>query len=194
VTDQTQTAPAEETAPELPLPVQRLKDTFGEAILDHEEHRGQLMVQVERERIVEILGFLRDAPELQLDHLSDLTAADYLSLNEQRNLENAPRFAVVYQLYSLANATSLRVKVMLTEEDSMVPSVIPVYPGANWPEREVYDMFGIRFSGHPNLTRILTPDDWQGHPLRKDYPLIEEDVEFTVNTSYPPEKLGPRRG
>ena len=88
---------------------------------------------------------------------------------------------MVYHLYSYLRSDWVRLRVPLEERDEVVPSIVSEWPAANWFEREVYDMFGIQFAGHPELTRILMPDDWEGYPLRKDYPIYGEDVEFTVN-------------
>jgi len=130
-------------------------------------------IYVDREHVLELFRALRDTPSLQFTFLSDLTAVDYLPAE--------PRFEVVYHFASLgaayapaepaAPARRLRVKVRLSGADATMPSVTGLYPTAGWPEREVYDLFGIGFEGHPDLRRILMPDEWEGHPLRKDYPV-----------------------
>ena len=120
-------------------------------------------VVVPREQIVEVCTALRDDPGLRFTMLSDLTASDYL--------DRDPRFDVVYHLLSFDLNARLRVKVGVPESDCRCPSVTSVWPGANWPEREVWDMFGIRFTGHPNLERILTPEGWEYFALRRDFPL-----------------------
>jgi NADH-quinone oxidoreductase subunit C len=117
---------------------------------------------VPRERIVEVATWLRDAPESRFDFCSDVTAVDWPPRPE--------RFDLVYCLYSVPHRRRVRLKVRL-KDGQTAPSVTGVWPAANWFEREVFDMFGIRFDGHPDLRRILMPDDWQGHPQRKDYPL-----------------------
>jgi NADH-quinone oxidoreductase subunit C len=115
--------------------------------------------------ILDAVRFREDEPRVQLNFLSDLTAVDMLRLREN------PRFDVVAQLYSLRNRTRLRLKTGV-DDGEPVPSLVPIWNGANWLERECYDMFGITFEGHPNMKRMLLPDDWdEGHPLRKDYPL-----------------------
>jgi len=124
---------------------------------------GDWTVIVAAARFAEVCAFLRDAPGCQFDYLSDLTAVDWPSRPEKR-------FDVVACLYSTTLRQRVRVKVRLAETES-VPSVTGVWPAANWLEREVYDMFGVTFAGHPDLRRILMPLDWQGHPQRKDYPL-----------------------
>jgi NADH-quinone oxidoreductase subunit C len=136
---------------------------------------------VDREHLVDVCRVLRDHPDLQFVFLADLTAADYLPAE--------PRFEMVYHLASLgaaypvagaapAPARRLRVKSRVPGHDARVDSLVGVYPAANWPEREVYDLFGIVFTHHPDLRRILTPEDWTGHPLRRDYPVqVKKDAQ-----------------
>jgi NADH-quinone oxidoreductase subunit C len=119
-------------------------------------------IYVPVDHLVETCQALRDAPALRYNVLIEITAADYLP--------RAPRFEVVYHLLSIPHRHRLRLKVKVGEGD-LVPTVQGVWPAAGWPEREVYDMFGVVFAGHPDLRRILTPDDWEGHPARKDYPV-----------------------
>ena len=125
--------------------------------------RGQAVVLVPRADIAAALPLLRDHADLQFTQLMDLTAVDYLG--------RTPRFEVVYQLLSFPLKHRLRVKVTLAEDDAVIPSAVPVWKSANWAEREAFDMFGIRFSGHPDLRRILMYEEFEGHPLRKDYAL-----------------------
>lgn len=113
-----------------------------------------------RENIREACGCLRDAGYTMLE---DVTCLDLLP--------SEPRFAVVYHLLSMARKERVRLKVMVSGEDAALDSVVEVFPSANFYEREIFDLFGVRFGGHPNLRRILMPEDWQGHPLRKDYPV-----------------------
>lgn len=149
--------------------------TFGEALLEAQTFRGETTLVVSRERIREILTLLREHAGTRLDRLSDLTAVDYLDLGRE------PRFAVIYHLMSRTNLARLRLRVPVPEEEPWIDSVIALFPNANWPEREVFDLFGIEFRGHPNLSRIMMPEDWDGHPLRKDYPIGAEEVEFSFN-------------
>ena len=123
---------------------------------------GELTITVPRDQIVAVLTRLRDDPALQLENLIDICGVDYPA--------RAERFEVVYHLLSLRKNLRLRVKVS-TDETTPVPSAIPVFPGANWFEREAYDMYGIHFSDHPDLRRLLTDYGFRGHPLRKDFPL-----------------------
>ncbi|HXZ20302.1 MAG TPA: NADH-quinone oxidoreductase subunit C [Candidatus Acidoferrales bacterium] len=127
-----------------------------------ETFRGELTVTIPREQLARVAGFLRHEPELEFDFLSDLTATDHFPLE--------PRFAVVYHMLSLGHRHTLRLRTWTPGLNPAVPSVTTIWPTANWHEREVFDLFGIRFEGHPDLTRILLPLDWEGNPLRKDYP------------------------
>jgi len=126
----------------------------------------QLWVRVPVERLLEVMGFLYDDPRTRFEQLSDLTAVDYLNYPGATD-----RFAVIYALLSLTHNHRLWVKVFVNDPDPTVPSVTSIWRGAEWPEREVYDMFGIRFTDHPDLRRILMPQNFTDHPLRKDYPL-----------------------
>ncbi len=121
--------------------------------------RGEATVIVDRADLLDTLVFLRDDPDLSLGFLSSLTATDWPG--------RSPRFWLAYELYSTPHRHRLRVKVGLSEGDPRVPSITPMFPTANWHEREVYDFYGVVFDGHPDLRRILLPDDWEGHPLRK---------------------------
>ncbi len=121
--------------------------------------RGETAVVVDRAELLGALGFLRDELDLAFDLLSSVTATDWPGRD--------PRFWVSYELYSVVHRHRLRMKVGLPEEDPHLPSAVPVYPTADWHEREVWDFYGIVFDGHPGLGRILLPDDWEGHPLRK---------------------------
>src|SRR5436309_9300029 len=130
-----------------------------------EAARGEAVVVVEREGLLDALRTLRDHPDTRFEQLSDLTAVDYLG--------RTPRFEVVYQLYSITLNHRLRVKVPVPEDDPVVATASDLWKSANWAERETFDMFGIRFAGHPDLRRILMYPEFRGHPLRKDYPLQE---------------------
>jgi len=134
---------------------------------------------VARERILQALEAARD---MGFRLLTDLTAVDRHPAQ--------PRFDVVYLLTSVEPPAWVRLMVHLAA-DQTAPSATSLWPGANWLEREVFDLFGIRFDGHPDLRRILMPDDWEGHPLRKDYPLVEEPVEFRGHTPKVPSQIIP---
>jgi NADH-quinone oxidoreductase subunit C len=148
--------------------VKKLKSQFGEAIGEAVEFIGQLSVTVDRTRIVEICDFLKRDAETPFDYLSDLTCVHYPDRRE------AP-FEIVYNLFSIPANERVRLKVR-TSDTIGVESATSVWPAANWPEREVFDLFGVHFSNHPDLRRLLLPPDWEGHPLRKDFPL-----EFVEN-------------
>ncbi|MEW6743165.1 MAG: NADH-quinone oxidoreductase subunit C [Planctomycetota bacterium] len=124
---------------------------------------GLPVYRIERERLPELLRKLRDDPELRFAMLTDICSVD--------DLGQEPRFTVVYHLLSLEQRRRVRIKTQVTSEDAALPTVTPIYPTADWHEREVYDLMGIRFAGHPHLKRILMPEEYRGHPLRKDHPL-----------------------
>jgi len=150
----------------------RVRELLGEAVIDSHEYLGDATVLVERERVVEVLRTLRDHEKQRFNFLIDLTAVDYLGRD--------PRFEVVYHLASIdadLRGTEpsrvrhrVRVKTPISEDPCEVDSVVELWPAANWMEREVWDLYGIRFTGHPDLRRILLYDEFEGHPLRKDYP------------------------
>jgi len=142
--------------------LQKLRDFDPEAVEEAREFRSELTLYIRRTRLRTTCLFLRDAPSLSFKYLSDVTAVDLYP--------NEPRFEVVYHLLALDTFRRLRLKVRLPSDDPRVDSVVPVWPGANAFERETFDLLGIRFEGHPNLSRIFLPEDWEGHPLRKDYP------------------------
>jgi NADH-quinone oxidoreductase subunit C len=146
----------------------RLRARFDAAVPETHAHRGDHTALVDREAIVDVLRFCRDDAELRFDMLSDLTAVDFLKFPGR---EDGPRFEVVYHLYSLPHNHRVRLKVRVDEDDPVVPTAVPVWPIANWLEREVWDMFGIRFDGHPDPRRLLMYEQFVGHPLRKDYPI-----------------------
>ena len=146
----------------------RLRTRFGAAVLETHAHRGDHTAVVERAAIVDVLRLCRDEPDLAFDMLSDLTAVDFLKFPGR---EDGPRFEVVYHLYSLRHNHRVRLKVRVDEDDAVVPTAVDVWPIANWLEREVWDMFGVRFEGHPDLRRLLMYEEFVGHPLRKDYPI-----------------------
>ena len=169
-------APPKPAAPVAPPPkpeplenelVARFKARFGEAIREAWTDRKQAILLVERGRLLEIAQYVREEEEFDL--LSDLTAVDWPKREK--------RFDVILNLYSFAKNERLRLKIHAAA-DEPVPSVAGVWGTANWLEREAYDMFGIVFDGHPNLKRILLPDEWQGHPLRKDYDILTQDTAW----------------
>ena len=143
--------------------MRKLKERDPQAVSEVISFRGETTVVVPRERLVRTAEYLKSDPELAFDFLSDITAVDRFPVE--------PRFEVNYHLTSLKNRARLRLKVKVTSKDPVVSTVSTVWPTANWLEREIFDLMGVRFEGHPDLKRILMPDDWEGHPHRKDYPV-----------------------
>ena len=141
-----------------------IRSRFADQVQEIIEAVGEVTVVAKREGLVELMTFLRDEPSLRFNYLSDIGGLD---LGEFAS----PRFAIVYQLYSLEHNHRLRVKVFVEEDDAVVPTMWGVWKTSNWLEREIYDMFGVTFEGHPDLRRILMPADYEGYPLRKDFPL-----------------------
>jgi NADH-quinone oxidoreductase subunit C len=153
--------------------VDMARGSLGDAVQDVVEFRGETTIVVDPTRIVDVCLFFRDTEGLEYNFLEDVAAVDYYP--------QEPRFAVCYQLYSMIYNRTLRIKVYLPGDNPRLPSIIPVWNAANFQEREAYDMMGIVFEGHPNLRRILMPEDWEGYPQRKDYPLGYEPVQFSFN-------------
>jgi NADH-quinone oxidoreductase subunit C len=148
------------------LALEKLKERFGDLVLETHDHHGD-ETAILLPSILRAAGrFLRDEPTLRFNMLTDATAVDYLGYPGR----DAPRFEVVYHLYSTSERHRLRVKVQLSEQSLEVDSLCELWPIANWLEREIWDMYGIRFLGHPELRRILLYEEFVGHPLRKDYP------------------------
>jgi NADH-quinone oxidoreductase subunit C len=142
--------------------VQKLREWDPQAVAEVIEFRGETTVVVPKEHLKRAAEYLFAEPSLRFSFLSDITTVDRYPLE--------PRFEVNYQLLSMNRKERLRLRVKLSGKDPVISTVTPVWPTANWHERENFDLFGIRFEGHPNLTRIVMPDEWEGHPLRKDYP------------------------
>src|SRR5690242_13452324 len=189
----TQQAPPPPTTEER-LEVQKIREQFPDALLDVTTFRGETRIMVKREFIVDVCRLMRDDPDLQYNFFSECLGVDYLS-HPQRY--PGSRFEVIYNLYSLVYEKDgvqygknrrVFLKVPVPADDPVVPSVVAAYPGAGFTEREIFDMFGVRFSGNPDLRRLLMPEDWVGHPQRKDYPLGGERVQF------PGGKYGPAVG
>lgn len=153
--------------------VKVLQVAFKDKVLSVDEFRGDTTINLDRDAILEACKLLHDDTELQFDFLAALTAVDYFP--------QEPRFALVYQLYSIPNRVFICLRIPLRSESAEIETVESVYANANWHEREVFDMFGITFKDHSDLRRILMPKDWEGHPLRKDYPLGYEEVQFSFN-------------
>jgi NADH-quinone oxidoreductase subunit C len=163
--------PKPEDASEHPL-VKKLREQFGESVNGASTFLGQLSVQVSAQSLVAACQFLRDDAESAFNYLSDLTCVHY------PEREDAP-FELVYNLYSITRNERVRLKVGVNETEG-AESVTSVWPTANWMEREVFDLFGVTFRNHPDLRRLLLPPDWEGHPLRKDYPLEFMENNWTA--------------
>jgi NADH-quinone oxidoreductase subunit C len=155
-------------APELIQLVEQLKSKFSSAVRSESTDRGEVSIVVEPSGFIQVAKWL--ASDGGFSFLSDLCAVDWPTRDE--------RFEVVYNLTNLEKRLRFRVKVPLTGDEPKMPSVTPIWPTANWHEREAFDMFGIVFEGHPDLRRILMPDEWEGHPLRKDYAMGKVPVEY----------------
>ncbi|MDG4763349.1 NADH-quinone oxidoreductase subunit C [Solwaraspora sp. WMMD406] len=154
---------------------------FADAIEKVVVDRGELTLHIAPERIAEVCRVMRDDESLRFELCSSVSGVDYLGSDERR-------LHVVYQLTSMTYRRRVRLEAAVTAEHPHLPSVTSVYPTADWQERETYDMFGVVFDGHPSLTRILMPDDWEGHPQRKDYPLGGVPVEYKGAEIPPPDK------
>ncbi|MFN2545086.1 MAG: NADH-quinone oxidoreductase subunit C [Actinomycetota bacterium] len=137
----------------------RVRERFPDIVVAH----GEVSIVAGRHELLDAVDALRDDADLAFDFLSDVTASDWP--------DRDPRFWLAYHLFSSRHHHRVRVKVGLSPHDAVAPSVVPRFPTADWFERELYDLYGIEFEGHPDLRRILMPDDWEGHPLRKDYGL-----------------------
>ena len=154
-----------------PLILEKLEANHADALLAQDESRGTVVVVVRKAQAYAVLEYLKTDSELDYTFLVDVTAVDNSQMESELMQFDYARFMVVYQLYSYHGQCRARVKVPVHENDLNIPSVTGLWQSANWLERETYDMFGINFEGHPDLRRILMPDDFEGHPLRKDYPL-----------------------
>lgn len=161
--------------------VKAVAETLGGDVQERIEFRGEMTLLVAADRIIDAL---RSAQAAGFAFLTDLTAID--------RHPQEPRFEVVYLLTAPEARARLRLKVRLPAGEAVVSTATTVWPAANWLEREVFDLFGVRFDGHPDLKRILMPDDWEGHPLRKDFPLVEEPVQFIEHTPNVPSQIIPK--
>ncbi len=143
--------------------VRRLQEWDAASVAQALEFRGELTLTIPREQLLRTADFLRTDSQLEFSFLSDISPVDRFPME--------PRFEVNYHLLSLQLSERIRLKVRLSGGDPVIPSVTSVWSGANWHEREAFDLFGIQFTGHPDLRRLLMPDEWEGYPLRKDYPV-----------------------
>ncbi|MGI8680575.1 MAG: NADH-quinone oxidoreductase subunit C [Mycobacteriales bacterium] len=160
--------------------LERAYPDFADAVEQVVVHRDELTLQVRRERLVEVAQRLRDEPDLRFELCSSISGVDYPA--------DLHRLHAVYHLTSMTYRRRIRLEVAVADADPHIPSLTGVYPTANWHERETWDFFGIVFDGHPALTRIEMPDDWVGHPQRKDYPLGGVPVEYKGAQVPPPDE------
>lgn len=153
--------------------VDKIQASFPDVIEEVVDFRGERTIYVHTGKIKEVCQFLRDDEALQYNFLSDVCADDYMP--------DFPRFAVNYHLYSIPKNHRLRLRVWVEDPEAGPETVGDVWPVATWLEMEVWDLMGVRFRGNHSLRRLFLPEDWQGHPLRKDYPLGYEEVQFSFN-------------
>jgi NADH-quinone oxidoreductase subunit C len=157
-------------------PAAALQQAKPGALLEVKLFRDETTLIVNRAQIVAVATFMRDTPGLVYNFLSDISAVDYYPENTRPE-----RFGISYHIYSMLYNRRLRLKVFIPEDEPEVVTMTSVWPGANWLEREIFDMMGITFTGHPDMRRVLMPEDWDGHPHRRDYPLGYEQVQFSFN-------------
>lgn len=151
-----------------PLQIAKMvEEKFSGQVLGTTTYAGQVAILLKKDMIRDVCLYLKDEPALKMDHLADLTAVDYSTYPG----DSGPRFEVVYNLFSIEYRHRIRLKVRVPEADPRIDTVSSIWQTANWHERETFDLMGITFDGHPDLRRILLPEDWEGHPLRKEYPL-----------------------
>ncbi|MEI7999590.1 MAG: NADH-quinone oxidoreductase subunit C [Candidatus Omnitrophota bacterium] len=151
-------------------PLQKLQEQFSKEIIESHAFRGDETLVIRPSALLSVAKFLKVTEGLEFNFLMDLTAVDYLFFAGGR-IQKEYRFEVVYHFFSLKHNDRIRIKVAVDEKNPEVDTLSHLWPSANWYEREVWDMYGIRFKGHPNLKRILMYEEFQGHPLRKDYPV-----------------------
>ena len=164
---------------QLPIPadpVEMVRAALPDALLDVKEFAGETTLIVAPASVVQVARFLRDTRGLVYNYLSDISAVDYFP-----QYNRPGRFGVSYHLYSMLYNRRIRVKTFVDEDDPTLPTMTVVWPAANWLEREIFDMMGITFTDHPDMRRLLMPQDWEGHPHRQDYPLGYETVMFSFN-------------
>lgn len=161
--------------------LQALTDQFGDAVTGHEKSADQLSIFVERAIVFELARFMKEEDATGFEMLTDICGVDWIGQPERR-------FEIVYNFYSIKKNLRILIRTGIPDSDQpSIRSIEPVYPGADWMEREVYDMLGIEFEGHPDLRRIVTPDGFEGWPHRKDFPLTYESPQFSHNKDNPPE-------
>jgi NADH-quinone oxidoreductase subunit C len=158
--------------------IEKVKASQGEDILEAAVTLGDAVIHVAPDSLPKVAKFLKEDADLDFDYLSHITGVDYLDQDKD------PRFEAVYELHSMDQNHTIRIRVGLPEEEPSVPTVCDIWKGAMYPEQELFDMFGFNVTGHPKLERLIMPEDWEGHPLRKDYPLMTEEVAFSFNEDF----------
>lgn len=160
-------------------PVEALQSAMPESVLEVKTFAGETTIIVPKADVVNVARYLRDTNGLIYNYLSDISAVDYYP--DYRGPDGDGRFGVCYHLYSMLYNRRIRIKVFVPEDDLFVPTLTVVWPAANWLEREIMDLMGVMFKDHPDPRRLLMPDDWDGHPQRRDTPLGYETVMFSFN-------------
>jgi NADH-quinone oxidoreductase subunit C len=160
--------------------IENIKKKFSNNILHVEENRGMVVVLPKKDQFLTLMKSLRDDAVFQFDTLMDLTAVDFLGIKDIR-------FEMIYMLFSSKTLSRVRLKLSIAENEN-VPSLIDIWKGANWPEREVFDLMGIRFDGHPLMERLIMPDGYIGHPLRKDFPIKGLGEDYLIESILLPVK------
>lgn len=145
--------------------IEKIETDFADALISVEEFRGEITVNIKKDRILDVMNYLKEEPEAAFDFLVDVAGVDYLKIG------GPERYAVAYHLHSHTYLRRLRVKAWVPEDDLEIDSLYTLWKTVDWQEREIFEMFGIKFKGHPDLRVLLLPDDFQGFPLRKDFPL-----------------------
>ena len=161
------------------------KENFPDAVLREDNFRGQQSLYIRSEYLYDICKALQQSDDLNVEFLMDITSLDWLGQPDEAD----GRFEVIYNLYSLKHKYRFFIKVRLSDDNPEIDSISSLWHTANWLEREVWDLMGIKFTGHPDLTKIVTADELEGHPLRKDFPLTYEMPQFTFNKNEPPEVI-----
>ncbi|MGB7339899.1 MAG: NADH-quinone oxidoreductase subunit C [Phototrophicaceae bacterium] len=170
-------------------PVEEVKNNFSDAVLHVKEFRGETTIIVDSASIVDVMLFLRSTPGLVYNFLSDISAVDYYPNDYGSDYDGSgndfrpERYGVSYHLYSMLYNRRLRVKTFAIEEEPIIPTLTTNWPAANWLEREIADLMGVAFEGHPDPRRLLMSEDWDGHPHRRDYPLGKETIAFSFNVA-----------
>lgn len=158
--------------------IEKARADLGDVLTSAEVVLGDAVLHTSPDHFRRVAEYLKNDPAMDCNNVSHITGVDYLEQDRE------PRFEVVYEIHSLTKNHTVRVRVGLDEDEPSVPSVSDLWGGALFPERELFDMYGFDVPGHPNLKRLIMPDDWEGHPMLKDYPLVWEDIAFSHNAEH----------